>query len=390
MRVVAPPPSIALEQAGAPASPVADWRWQLPASRRRALRRWLWSIAAMTLLTLVIGGITRLTRSGLSIVDWSPIMGVVPPLTEAKWDEAFAAYRAFPEYRELRQGMTLAEFKFIFFWEYLHRLVARAIGLVFLVPFVVFAVRGYLTRPLRRRTLLLFALGAGQGLMGWFMVMSGLVDEPRVSHYRLAAHLSLAFVIFGYAVWLARELAVADSHVRIPAHNRSLMRSGLTWVGALLVLQIVWGAFVAGLKAGYYYNTFPLMAGRLVPPDFVRVQPVLLNLIENPSAVQWVHRVVGTMLLLATVALFVRVRRAPVDVLSQRLNVATSGLIASQYLIGVLTLLYYVPVWLGTLHQAMAMVIVGVWLVWLHHVVAQRRPASDVHTPGGGVTAPAP
>src|SRR5690606_12265154 len=177
MRVASPPPpTLAFEPTGRSAPATADWRTRQPDSRRRALRVWLWSIALMTLLTLVIGGITRLTRSGLSIVDWAPIMGVVPPLSEHAWEEAFAAYRAFPEYLELRQGMSLSEFKLIFFWEYLHRLVARTIGLVFLVPFVVFAVRGYLKGPLLRRTLLLFALGGGQGLMGWFMVMSGLVD----------------------------------------------------------------------------------------------------------------------------------------------------------------------------------------------------------------------
>jgi cytochrome c oxidase assembly protein subunit 15 len=390
MRVVTSTPSTMAPEPSLHAVPdAADWRRRQPEPRRRALRVWLWSIALMTLLTLVIGGITRLTRSGLSIVDWAPIMGVVPPLSEHAWEEAFAAYRAFPEYLELRQGMSLSEFKFIFFWEYLHRLVARTIGLVFLVPFVVFAVRGYLKGPLLRRTLLLFALGGGQGLMGWFMVMSGLVDEPRVSHYRLAAHLSLAFVIFGYAVWLARELAVTDRPTRVDGSARALMRQGLAWVGGLLVVQILWGAFVAGLKAGYYYNTFPLMAGRLVPPDFVRVQPVLLNLVENPSAVQWVHRVVGTVLLLATIALFVRVRRGAVDAFSQRLNVVTCGLIAAQYMIGVLTLLYYVPVWLGTLHQAMAMIIVGAWLIWVHHV-ARLRPAAVRLASRHEVTAPAP
>lgn len=321
----------------------------------------------MTLVTLVIGGITRLTRSGLSIVDWAPIMGVVPPLSEAAWQQAFDAYRAFPEYQELRQGMSLGEFKFIFFWEYLHRLVARTIGVVFLVPFLVFAVRGYLSRPLARRALVLFALGAGQGLMGWFMVMSGLVDEPRVSHYRLAAHLSLAFVIFGYAVWLARELSVGRAPSVVARGSRALLLHGLGWLGGLLGVQIVWGAFVAGLKAGYYYNTFPLMAGSLVPPDFMRVQPALLNLVENPSAVQWLHRLLGTALLVAATVFFARVRRSTVDARSQRLNAIFLGLVAAQYVTGVLTLLFYVPVSLGVLHQAMAMIIVGAWLVFLHH-----------------------
>lgn len=337
----------------------------------------------MTLLTLVIGGITRLTRSGLSIVDWAPIMGVVPPLSEAAWQQAFDAYRAFPEYRELRQGMSLSEFQSIYFWEYLHRLVARTIGLVFLVPFLVFAVRGYLSRPLARRALVLFALGAGQGLMGWFMVMSGLVDEPRVSHYRLAAHLSLAFVIFGYALWLARDLSVDRSTPVVPRSSRALLLRGLGWLGGLLAVQIIWGAFVAGLRAGYYYNTFPLMAGSLVPPDFLRVQPALLNLIENPSAVQWMHRVLGTVLLVAVTVFFVRIRRSVVDTQSQRHNAVLFGLVVAQYVIGVLTLLFYVPVSLGVLHQAMAMVIVGGWLVFLHHArgLQPSPPGGDGASP---------
>ncbi len=355
----------------APASSPAaddDWRFQIPEAHRRPVRIWLWSLAGMTLLTLIVGGITRLTQSGLSIVDWAPIMGVVPPLSEADWQEAFEAYRAFPEYLELRRGMTLDEFKFIYFWEYLHRLVARAIGFVFLVPFVYFLVRRYLTRPLVGRVFVLFALGAAQGAMGWFMVSSGLVDVPRVSHYRLAAHLSLAFVIFGYAVWLARDLALGSVHPRVRTGGRRLLKRGLLWVGALLAIQIVWGAFVAGLKAGFYYTTFPLMGGGLVPPDFLRLEPLLLNLVENPSAVQWMHRVLGTLLLLAAAGLYWKVRSfRGMDGRSRVLNGVFFGLLALQYVLGVVTLLLVVPVSLGVAHQAAAMVLVGVWLVWLHH-----------------------
>ncbi len=322
----------------------------------------------MTLLTLVIGGITRLTQSGLSIVDWAPIMGVVPPLNEAQWQEAFDAYRASPEYLELRRGMSMEEFRFIFFWEYLHRLVARAIGLVFLVPFLVFWVQGRLTRPLLGRTLALFGLGAAQGAMGWFMVRSGLVDVPRVSHYRLAAHLSLAFVIFGYAVWLARDLALPDVRRRVDGGVRRFLLAGLWVVGSLLAVQIVWGAFVAGLKAGFQYNTFPLMAGGIFPPDFLRLEPALANLVENPAAVQWTHRFLGTVLLGASGWFWWRARAARPDAFSGRMNALLFGGIAAQYLLGVATLLLVVPVWLGVTHQAVAMVLVGIWLAWFHHV----------------------
>jgi heme a synthase len=354
-----------------------DWRLAIPEPRRRAIRRWFWSIAAVTLVVLIVGGITRLTRSGLSIVDWDPIMGVIPPLTETQWEEAFAAYRQFPEYQQLRRGMTLGDFKFIYFWEYLHRLVARAIGVVFLIPFVFFAVAGYLTRPVMIRALLLFALGAMQGVLGWLMVASGLVDRPSVSHYRLAAHLSLAFLIFGGAVWLARDLAVSARRTEIGLPTRRTLMRGLAAIGMLLGLQIVWGAFVAGLRAGYYYNTFPLMAGQWIPPGLLMLEPPIINVLANPVAVQWIHRLLGTVLLLSGAAFWWSVRRSGADAASRRFNTALLALLAAQYLLGVLTLLFIVPVSLGVAHQALAMVLFGVWLVWLHHARELKSVIAD-------------
>jgi heme a synthase len=345
------------------------WSATIPESNRRPLRLWLWSIAAMTLAVLVVGGITRLTQSGLSIVDWQPFMGVIPPLGEAQWRETFELYRQYPEYQQLRRGMTLDEFKFIFFWEYLHRLVARAIGVVFLVPFAFFALRGYLNRPLAVRTLGLFALGGMQGVLGWIMVRSGLVDQPSVSHYRLAAHLGLAFVIFGVSVWLARDLRTPREYPAVSAAARRLMRNGLLVIGVLLAVQVVWGAFVAGLKAGLLYNTFPLMGGALFPPHLLGLEPVLRNFVENPVAVQWMHRVLGTILGLAAIGFSVMVLRTETDAASRRLNLLLLGLVLVQYLLGVLTLLYFVPVTLGVIHQAMAMILFGVWVWWLHHVL---------------------
>jgi heme a synthase len=358
-----------------PASPsgsVTDWRAAVLAARRRPLQVWLWSVAAMTFAVLAVGGITRLTHSGLSIVDWKPLMGVIPPLNDAQWHHTFDMYRQFPEF-QVRQGMTLAEFKFIFFWEYLHRLLARTIGLVFLVPFIFFWLRGWFTRPLMRRALLLFALGAMQGVMGWVMVKSGLVDRPSVSHYRLAAHLTLAFLIFGWAVWLAREIAVPPRAVLDGAARRTLLR-GLGVLGVVLSAQILWGAFVAGLKAGVYYPTFPLMGGRLVPPDLLRLDPVLQNFVANPVAVQWTHRVLGTLLLAAVLVLFFMVRARVQEARSRSFNRALLGVVAFQYALGIATLLFFVPVALGVLHQATAMVLFGVWLCWLQHVV--RTPVA--------------
>jgi cytochrome c oxidase assembly protein subunit 15 len=286
----------------------------------------------------------------------------VPPLSEAQWLEAFDRYRQFPEYQKLRQGMTLDEFKFIFFWEYVHRLAARLIGLVFLIPFVFFWIRGYFTPPLRNRVLALFGLGALQGFMGWFMVMSGLVDNPSVSHYRLAAHLSIALVIFGLCLWLFWELRVS----RLPTPRRTPGR-GIYALGGLLMLQILWGAFVAGLDAGLYFNTFPLMGGRLVPPGAMSLEPALRNLVENPVTVQWVHRVLGTVLALASLAVVVQHWRLPADLVSRRLSTAFATLVLVQYGLGILTVIYFVPVSLGVLHQATAVVILAIWLAWLHH-----------------------
>jgi heme a synthase len=325
-------------------------------------------------LILVIGGITRLTQSGLSMVDWRPIIGIVPPIGEAQWLAEFERYRQFPEYQQLRAGMSLEEFKFIFFWEYIHRVAARLIGIVFLVPFLFFWVRGYFgeaTMP-TRRALALFALGALQGFMGWFMVSSGLVDRPHVSHYRLGVHLAIAFAIFGCCVWYALDLRRSTPGTGTAAMRRTLLR-GLAFVGVLLGVQIFWGALVAGLKAGLYYPTFPLMDGSLIPPYAWGFDPVLRNLVENPITVQWVHRVLGTLLGVAVVAFYLRVRSSHgVDRKSRVLNHSLLALILAQYLLGVMTLVLHVPVSLGVAHQAMAMVVFGLWLIWLHHARGLR------------------
>lgn len=344
-----------------------DWRTQIPEQRRRWLRVWFWSVAAMTLAVLIVGGITRLTHSGLSIVDWDPIMGVVPPLSDAQWQATFERYQQFPEYQKLRQGMTVHEFKYIFFWEYLHRLLARTIGLVFLIPFAFFLVRRWMNRPLAKRALLLFALGSMQGVMGWLMVASGLVDRPSVSHYRLAAHLSLAFMIFGYAVWLARELRVDGSGPLVDARQLKLQKRGIVDIGVLLAAQIIWGAFVAGLKAGFFANTFPYMGGRLIPGNLLQQQPAVLNFFANPTAVQWLHRVLGTLLALVVIGVAAQVMRARIERGSLRYAASFLALVLVQYVLGVLTLLYAVPVALGVTHQATAMILFGVWVMWLHH-----------------------
>jgi len=362
-----------MAEAVIPVAGSADWRVEIPESRRKRIRGWLWSVALMTFGVLVVGGITRLTLSGLSIVEWRPFTGVIPPLTDAQWQATFEQYQRYPEYQAWRQGMTLGEFKGIFFWEYLHRLLARTIGLVFLLPFLFFWVRGWFNRPLLKRSVLLFGLGASQGLMGWLMVASGLVDMPRVSHLRLAAHLSLAFLIFGYSVWLTRELSVGAERTKLRRDVARLMRRGLGAIGVLLAAQVVWGAFVAGLRAGKFYNTFPLMGGRLVPADLLALDVGMVNFVQNPAAVQWSHRVLGTVLLLAMLGFGARVLRAGADARTRRLCVTMMSLLLLQYALGIATLLLRVPVSLGVIHQATALVIFGVWVAWWHHVRESAR-----------------
>ena len=334
----------------------------------RKLRLWLAAVAATTFLVLVVGGITRLTHSGLSIVDWQPLVGVIPPLTESQWIQSFERYQQFPEYRQLRPYMTLAEYKQIFFWEYLHRVLARVIGLVFLVPFAFFYLTGALTAPFTRRVLALFGLGAIQGLIGWLMVKSGLIDLPSVSHYRLAIHLLVAMAIFGMCVWLVRDLRVGPVRVTVPALARRRTSQGLLAIGGVLAAQIVWGAFVAGLKAGFMFNTFPLMGDALVPIKYWTLTPIVLNLVQHPAGVQWMHRLLGTILLAAAGLLYVRVRRLQMDLTSRILIAGLLSTIAAQYVLGVGTLLLLVPIELAVAHQAMAMLIAGLWSAALHHV----------------------
>jgi heme a synthase len=223
-------------------------------------------------------------------------------------------------------------------------------------------------RPVAWRAAGLFGLGALQGTVGWLMVKSGLVDRPSVSHYRLALHLALALTIFGMAVWLARELALPVRRRVMSARARRILTRGLTCIGLLLAVQIVWGAFVAGMSAGLFYNTFPLMAGQLLPPGGLSLEPPLVNLAANPMMVQWVHRLLGTLLLVATAVLFVRVRRMRPDRQIRRLNAALLALVSFQYAVGVVTLMYLVPVALGVAHQAIAVLIVGVWVIWVQDV----------------------
>jgi len=320
----------------------------------RAIRWWLLSIAVLIAVMVLVGGATRLTESGLSIVEWKPVTGTLPPLSEAQWIQAFEAYKTIPQYRELNAGMNLGEFKTIFWWEWSHRLLGRAIGVAYLLPFLWFLWRGIMGAELRRRLWLIFGLGALQGAVGWWMVASGLSQRVEVSQYRLATHLVLALLIFAAIVWTLRRLA-----------NRplSIASSRLKITGvALLVLtfvQLYLGALVAGLRAGKVYNTWPDIDGAFVP-SAARLffeAPWWRNLFDNALTVQFEHRMTAyTLFALAVLHAFDAVRsRAGTTAVNGALWLAAA--VTLQATLGILTLLYQVPIFLALAHQAVAIVV---------------------------------
>ncbi|HKK46963.1 MAG TPA: COX15/CtaA family protein, partial [Balneolaceae bacterium] len=285
-------------------------------SKEKSVRYWLWTGAGLIFLMLIIGGITRLTGSGLSMTNWNLVMGTIPPLDHSSWLQAFDRYKQFPEYRQLNFGMTLPQFKAIFFWEYLHRLLGRLIGLVFFIPLVWFWWRGYFDRSLKKKMSVLLGLGILQGAMGWIMVKSGLVDNPHVSHYRLAMHLTLAFILLGCCIWFALDLR--DGKVIRHTPGKKQIKRWLLVIAVFFFVQIAWGAFVAGLHAGKIYNTFPLMNSRWIPSHAWSLKPVLLNLLANPGTVQWIHRIVGTLLTLVVILLWIKVQMAQTEPIIQK------------------------------------------------------------------------
>ncbi len=331
-------------------------------SVKRSVGLWLQILIAMVFCMVVIGGITRLTHSGLSIVEWKPIMGTLPPLSQADWEEAFQKYQQFPEYKHVNHQMSLHEFKWIFFWEYIHRLWGRLIGVVVFLPALYFMFRGHFKHlpGVNKQIWILFSLGGLQGLMGWFMVMSGLVDNPYVSHYRLTAHLMLALLIFGYLLWIYFGLPHSSQSSPIyPAHKLKRLKTFSYVYLALIVLQIAYGGLVAGLKAGFSYNTFPLMLGHVIPPGFFHLEPLLSNFFDNPGAVQFIHRTNAWLLFLLTGYLIWPPRLSALPGKIRNIILGLSLVFFTQFAIGIFTLLLVVPVSLGALHQAVALIVFG-------------------------------
>jgi heme a synthase len=333
------------------------------AGSRRAVAGWLLACAALVFAMVVVGGITRLTHSGLSIVEWQPIVGAVPPLDDAQWQETFAKYRKTPEYLQVNRGMTLAEFKAIFWWEYAHRLLGRLIGLVFVLPLAGFWLRGRVPRALLPRLVGILVLGGLQGALGWTMVQSGLVDDPRVSQYRLAAHLGLAAAIYAALLWTALDLL----HPQAPGSSRApgLRRFSLVLV-AIVFLMILSGGLVAGIRAGLAYNTFPLMNGRVLPPEAFVLDPWYLNFFSNMALVQFDHRLIAWALALLVPWFWLRARREAPSARARRSGDALLVLLAVQIALGIATLLLAVPVPLAAAHQAGAMAVFTAVLLAAH------------------------
>lgn len=318
----------------------------------RAVAIWLFALWALVLAMVVVGGVTRLTGSGLSMVQWRPLMGALPPISEADWQEVFGLYQQSPQFQLVNDWMGLSDFKRIFLWEYVHRLLGRLVGFAFAVPFVYFLVRRRLTTSAALRVGLAFFLGGAQGLLGWYMVKSGLSDRPEVSHLRLAAHLSLAFTVGMYLWWLAFSAWQAPTQRSQPGPGWLFLLSLAFW--PLLALQIVYGAFMAGTHAGLLFATFPQMNGTLLPAPFFRYPSLLDNLVNNPLAIHWVHRILG-FVVAGVVALLVGVVWRATENRAARRSAAVVGLLTvMQIALGAGTVMMGVPTGVAVAHQACA------------------------------------
>jgi cytochrome c oxidase assembly protein subunit 15 len=320
----------------------------------RVIAIWLLICAVLIFAIVIVGGVTRLTESGLSIMEWKPVTGTLPPLSEEAWRTEFEVYKQIPQYRELNAGMTLAEYKTIYWWEYLHRLLGRLIGVVFLLPFLWFLATGRLRGRLAWQLGGVFVLGGLQGALGWYMVASGLADRISVSPYRLTAHLTLALLLYAAVVWIALDLLRPRPHT-MRADGRALA------LAVLALLTIMSGGFVAGHDAGMIYNTFPLMDGHLVPEAYLDQGSWWVDAFENPASVQFHHRVLGMTTAVATFVYWLAARRAAGDH-------AHAVLIAAlvQASLGIATLVLYVPIPLAALHQAGAVALLTTALVAAH------------------------
>ena len=345
-----------------------------PVDRLGPVRVWLYVIAVLVLLMVVVGGATRLTESGLSIPSWKPISGIVPPLSDADWQAEFEAYKQIPQYEAVNSWMDLEDFKYIFWWEWTHRFLGRVIGFAFAIPFVVFLVQRRFSWDLAGPLAGLFVLGGFQGFLGWWMVSSGLTELTSVSQYRLAVHLTAAALLFMALIWVARRLTPDRRRFPVPIAEPPVSRN--LWPGivllCLIVLQIAAGAFVAGLDAGLAWNTWPLMDGALVPPGLSALEPAWRNLFENPLTVQFMHRTIAYAIVLYMGWLLWRQSRAGGFVGPQAWLPRLAALVALQVVLGIGTLVMAVPLSLALGHQVLAFMLAGAVTAWLADLAPRR------------------
>ncbi len=348
-------------------------------NHNRAIAIWLIIVAMLIYIMVILGGVTRLTGSGLSMVEWDPIMGVIPPLTEQEWQDTFDKYKQFPEYQKINQHMTLSDFKGIFYFEYSHRMLGRFIGLAFLIPFLIFYFKNYIRREMIPRLIVMFILGGLQGVLGWFMVKSGLVDNPNVSQYRLAAHFLAAILIYSYILWFAWSLLYPNPQNGWAPGISRLRRYSL-WLLVLIVIMIVSGAFVAGTHAGALHKTFPDMSGHLIPPGLFDMTPLLLNFMENPSTIQFSHRLLAYIIIGFVTFVWWTSRNYTLTASTRRAVHLTFAMMIIQVTLGISTLLSVpseplrggVAVPLAASHQGGALLLLTA-VLFLNHALRRAK-----------------
>lgn len=337
---------------------------------RNHILLWLTLCALLVAGMVALGGYTRLSGSGLSITTWKPIHGTLPPLSYAQWQEEFTAYRLSPQFQLVNYDMTLDEFKTIFWPEYLHRLLGRAIGMLFFIPLVVCFFRRSLSPPFAWRLFGIFALGGLQGVVGWLMVASGLVNEPRVSHIRLALHFSLALTIFALLLWAILDI-LHENRVHWAKIPPKQLLAYKLWFSTLC-LQLVFGAFMAGLHCGLVYNSWPDMNGQFIPDDIGYISPWYMNIFNNIATIQFIHRTLAILLCLGFAIWWISARHYVKNRAMQRLCLSVLAILATQFALGVLTLLHMVPLLLAWLHQLTALVLFAAGIMLLHHLSAAK------------------
>ena len=338
-------------------------------SSRRLVALWLIAICILLALMVVVGGATRLTNSGLSITEWRPVTGAIPPLNSEIWQAEFEKYMRTGQYQRVNRGMSLEEFKAIYWWEWGHRLLARLIGIAFLLPMLWFLITRTLGRNLIRRLIMIFALGAAQAVVGWYMVQSGLADRTEVSQYRLAGHLGLAFIIIGLTLWTALDVLCPITQPALKG-----LRVATPILMASVFLQVILGALVAGLRAGYRFNTWPLMEGEFVPRGARALSPIWRNFFENPATAQFDHRVLAYLVFIGVLVAWL-VWRSSAEKRTKRALDAMLGLVSVQFLLGIWALLAVVPIALGLLHQAGALLLFASTVNLMHCVRSERTRA---------------